>query len=267
MRRKALTFLAMGLAACGLTPATWAQVAPPPPQGVQVPAPPRGVQVAPAPAQGVQVAPAPAQGVQLAPAPGQGVQTDRDAGKRDTIRGVIAGVTVAGEMTFDPATNRAQAVEMSFLTIVGSPKNEQAIQDRRTDESGRSTGGDQGRGRHNVYALWVTPQTEIKDATSQQSSGAGEAQGARTTFDKLEIGDRVEVTYLRRENANTGGDPRNEMRTRRHGRFRTYYGDITSVAILPPMNQQGEAAASERSSGARPEGRDDDKDRVKNPDR
>lgn len=278
MRRKALTILAMGLVASAAVPAARAQVGAPgqPPAPVQIGAPGQPgapVQVAPGrPAAPVQVgAPGqPGAPVQVAPgqpgAPGtERGQFDRDAGKRETIRGVIAGVTVMGEMTFDPATNRAQSAEASYLTIVGSPTTGQSNQPGRPGEPAPTTIPDQqGRSRHNIYALWVTQQTSIRDATSQTTTTNSANAATPTSFDRLEIGDKVEVTYIRRENANSsGGDPRNEMRLRRHGRHRTYSGDVQTVTILSEPMRQNEGT-SETNAGARPNNRDDDRDKVRN---
>jgi len=44
-------------------------------------------------------------------------------GERKVIRGVIAGVTVEGEVAIDFRTNRAATAEMSYLTIVGSERS------------------------------------------------------------------------------------------------------------------------------------------------
>lgn len=280
MRRKALTILAMGLVASAGTVSAKAQVGAPgqPPAPVQVGAPGQPgapVQVAPGrPGAPVQIgAPGqPGAPVQVAPgqpgAPGtERGQYDRDAGKRETIRGVIAGVTVMGEMTFDPATNRAQAAEASYLTIVGSP-TDRSNQAGRTGEAVATANTDQqGRTRHNIYALWVTPQTSIRDATSQTTTGNPVNAATPTSFDRIEIGDKVEVTYIRRENSTSaGGDPRNEMRLRRHGRHRTYSGDVQSVTILSEPTRQNDAA-SDSIPGARPNNRDDDRDKVRNNER
>ena len=278
MRRKALTILATGFVAYAGVAVAKAQVGAPgqPSAPVQIGAPGQPsapVQVAPGrPGAPVQVgAPGqPGAPVQVAPgqpgAPGtERGQFDRDAGKRETIRGVIAGVTVMGEMTFDPATNRAQAAEASYLTIVGSPTNQASLMGRAGDNATTANTDQQGRSRHNIYALWVTPQTSIRDATSQTTTGNPVNAATPAAFDRIEIGDKVEVTYIRRENANSaGGDPRNEMRLRRHGRHRTYSGDVVSVTILATEPMRQNEATSETNAGARPNNRDDDRDKVRN---
>jgi hypothetical protein len=182
----------------------------------------------------------------------------KDDGKRMTVRGVIAGVTVEGETAIDYATHRAMTVEASFLTIVGSP-----VQRDATSSGNQSQATDRDRGgrhRHNVYVVWMTPNTEISDATGggDTSGDRSKNQGGtpvRTSFDKIEVGDRVEVTLIRREQSNSAGGSPEAQRAARHGRHRTYFGNATSITIL--------AMPGPASPGNTDRNRDDDKDKVK----
>jgi hypothetical protein len=196
---------------------------------------------------------------------------DRDAGKRETIRGVVAGVTVAGETAIDYATHRAQTVEMTYLTVVGSPVRDSASRDNdkgrdnnnRDGDRDRRTDGD--RPRHNVYVVWLSPTTEVRDATSGGSnrsddrdrrSGSAGAQGKTTTLDALEVGDTVRLTFTRREFSRSGDQ---QQQVSKHGRHRTYFGDANSITILSePDRQRGGDRASSNDRE-----RDDDRDKVK----
>lgn len=109
---------------------------------------------------------------------------NRDASRRQTIRGWVAGVTVEDEMFIDTRTNRAVAAEMTLLTVVGSPArgnqdrsdasgNRNAGADRDNDRDRNDRNSDQAnnagannRRRHNVYMLSVTPRTKVRLANS-----------------------------------------------------------------------------------------------------
>lgn len=179
-----------------------------------------------------------------------GKDSDRNTGKQQqTIRGVIAGVTVEGELAIDYKSNKAMEAEMTYLTIVGHPRGMRMRRDAdasarsndRDDNKGdRDRRGDRGsasRRRMNVYVVWITPRTEFRDAEDRgrrrsDSNKDNDNQGGLTLND-LEVGDRVEVTFNVRDELNTGGaqNQRNEIR-RKHGRHRTYFGDATSIVLL-----------------------------------
>src|SRR4051812_48115000 len=53
----------------------------------------------------------------------QNTGNQNSQGERKVIRGVIAAVTVEGEMAIDFRTNRAATAEMTYLTIVGSERS------------------------------------------------------------------------------------------------------------------------------------------------
>jgi hypothetical protein len=144
-----------------------------------------------------------------------------------TIRGAISGVTVEGEMAVDYKTNRAMSAEMSFLTVVGSPRDDANTHSDSGKSSDSKTGSDEktgrmGRHRHNVYILWLSPKTKVHEAKEGSTDGH---QADASSFDKLEIGDHVEATFV----------PREEIKSphRGHGRHRTYFGEAVSITILP----------------------------------
>src|SRR5437588_8115128 len=90
---------------------------------------------------------------------------NRPAGETQTIRGVIAGVTLEGETAVDFRTGRAVEVETAYLTIVGSPRR-----DRDRERGERA--GESGRNRHNIYVVWLTPRTWVRDATHRDNKEA-----------------------------------------------------------------------------------------------
>jgi len=132
-------------------------------------------------------------------------------GERKVIQGVIAAVTVEGELLIDQRTNRAASAEMTFLTIVGSerPRDRQrddaarnrdrdqndrndrdAAQNRDRDQNDRNAGDRQAssdRQRHNVYVVWLTPRTEIRrldrdrDRDNQDANRNERDRGDRNT--------------------------------------------------------------------------------------
>ncbi len=230
--------------------------------------------------------------------------------KSETVRGVVAGVTLEGETAIDFASNRAETVSMSFLTIVGSPTrnwaHDSANADRNKDNkdnkdndrdrdkdknAGQNASGD--RQRHNIYLVWLTPQTQFRDATmshskSEKNANANTnanananatnanananantaAQGMATTLDKLEVGDHVEVTLERREYSRSNGGANNEAKANRHGRHRIYFGNATSVTILSMPNHDMNSMRSEQDRNRnRDRDRDDDKDKTRNTNR
>jgi len=235
-------------------------------------------------------------------------QTVRNSGQQEkqqqqqTIRGVIAGVTVEGETTVDYATHRAQTAEMAFLTIVGTPwgsgQGGSGAQPQSSGTSGTGSSdrnkdadtskdqsraaadanrGDDTRGtrsgerrRHNTYIAWLTPRTKVKDATAGHGGGGsgdnkGQGAASEVSLDKLEVGDIVEVTVNRRENHITGGGGGEEHArwARRHGRHRLYFGDAVTVTIL--AEPKPDRNADQSSSGS--QNRDDDKDKVQDKDK
>ncbi len=180
---------------------------------------------------------------------------DQGSAERQTIRGTVAGVTVVGETMIDHEPHRAAVAQASYLTILGSPRRDEARhegqggdpqkpQEVRRDssaegkdeESGHGSQGDAGpaqRRRSNVYLVAITPRTKVFESSGDDSSGAKgsasrEDQGqSQASFERVELGDRVEVEF-RSEHATT-----RRTNDRRHGRHRTFRGMATSITILP----------------------------------
>jgi len=197
---------------------------------------------------------------------------DRHAGKQETIRGVIAGVTVAGEMAINYQSNRAEAVEMSYLTIIGSPEHSKMSgKDTATARTGDERERDRGQGnqsamtrrqRHNIYLVWLTPNTKVREANqaggdrsnTRDSAQAAGQQAREMPWEQLEVGDHVEVTFTRREGVeSTGSNQANTSSgtawSRKHGRHRTYFGDAVSINILPDSQSQRDGYSSDKDRG------------------
>jgi hypothetical protein len=229
-------------------------------------------------------------------------------GEAKTIRGWIANVTVEGETAIDFNSNRAATVEMSYLTIIGSEgqgrmrgrgqgaregdsnerergnRDQAAGQGAQNERNNRDRQASGERQRHNLYIVWLTPRTEIRNAASyrdrgrnDQERGNQERGNANTKadanrggvealagFTDLEVGDRVEVRFLQtrsgEENATTS--------SRRHGRHRIYFGNAQSITILsePSQNDRDRDRDSNRDDDAnRDRDRDRPRDNARNP--
>jgi len=231
-----------------------------------------------------------------------------DSREQQTIRGVVAAVTVEGELAIDYQTNRAAAAEMTFVTVVGSPqrggmnrsdapanKNADAHRDNDQDRNGRNS--DQGnrtgandRHRHNVYLVWITPRTKIRQVNSANSSDRNNTnkneanknndnrndsklddndnRGTEVAIDRLEVGDHVELTFNAREdsNANKANANANRAARARHGRHRTHYGDAVAITILSETGNRDSANANRGNDRDRDDDRDRDNDTKKNKD-
>jgi hypothetical protein len=208
-------------------------------------------------------------------------------GEIKVIRGVIGAITVEGETAIDLRTNRAVAVEASYVTIVGSEvgqgwQRDRDEADRRNDQNDRNAreAGDRqassDRHRHNVYMLWMSPRTEIRNASAGRSDREGQnndqknqnananasGNASAVSFEALEIGDRVEVRFNAR---NTGSETRSSM-NRRHGRHRTYFGDALSITILaePDRNDRDRDVNRDRDRNKQDSDRNkQDSDQIK----
>src|SRR4051812_19076914 len=72
----------------------------------------------------------------------EGRQGNRPSGDEQTIRGVISGISVTGEMSIDFRSNRAVALESDYVTVVGSP-----VRGPRSGQGGPGARGDAARDR------------------------------------------------------------------------------------------------------------------------
>lgn len=232
---------------------------------------------------------------------------NRDSSGRQTIRGVLAAVTVEGEMLIDNRANRAVAAEMTLLTVVGSPArgdrdrsdasgnrnagadrdNDRARNDRNSDQANRAVGNN--RRRHNIYVLAVTPRTKVRLANSGDDANRNAAnrddanrnaanrdnrddQGNEVALAHLEVGDHVEITANLRDDVNSNANAGNSNvdARARHGRHRTYFGDAVEINILTEQGgNRGDADSNRDNNRGRGRDRDGDnnRDRDKNQDR
>jgi hypothetical protein len=191
----------------------------------------------------------------LAIAPAAWAQGDKDKDKArggssahseaQTIHGVVAGVTAEGETVFDYKANRATTVEAAYLTVVGSPK---MMDKDRSRDNDRAASGDKAastdRKRENIYIVWLSPKTKVCECTD--SSGKSEAT-KECSLDRLEVGDRVEVQFVRRDDSNSGTNVHNDKAKMKHGRHRTFIGDANSITIMPSKDDD-HASSSKDSS-------------------
>jgi hypothetical protein len=195
--------------------------------------------------------------------PTAGQTTDQAAttAETETIHGVIAAITAEGEAMLDYRTNRAVAAEATYLTVVGSPEKWEA--NDTTREAGAANRRDEGiaarpgvgevnrreaasgfnskeRRRHNVYYVWLSPRTKIcEDFTDHSKTTANtdrdaSSQKKEVSADNLEVGDHVEIQFVRDANWSASHPAhQTDQMSRKHGRHRAYYGQATAVTICP----------------------------------
>jgi len=77
----------------------------------------------------------------------QNQNNQNNQGERKVLRGVIAGVTVEGEVAIDYRTNRAATAEMTYLTIVGSESSRDRDRDDNAARNRDQDDRDQARNR------------------------------------------------------------------------------------------------------------------------
>ena len=196
---------------------------------------------------------------------GDKIGADQNAGRRETIRGFIAGVTVEGETVVDTRWNRAVTAEMDFLTIVGSTR----VSVARRGGLGRAgaTGGRRGQGQrsgsgeerdgdrtvsasrrhYNVYIVRLAPRP--RSARPWAATGVATARegsiGPRPTSTAWRSA-TVEVTFLCRDEAGASDNANAKNASRKHGRHRTYFGDALTITLLPDHGPRERSAASRR---------------------
>ncbi|WP_435007031.1 hypothetical protein P12x_004440 [Tundrisphaera lichenicola] len=161
-----------------------------------------------------------------------------------TVQGVVSEVTVLGETDIDYSTGRAVSATMTYLTVLGRPsemeeskgEGDKVAKSSKTSASGKS---DQSRKRMNVYVLAIAPKTKVCECMATEKAGAA-AQEKECGFDKLEIGDTVEVRYesdISKSEAKNASSRDN----RKHGRHRIYFGAAKDIKIMAePMDDESE---------------------------
>jgi len=179
----------------------------------------------------------------------RGAGGEKRASHMQTIHGVVAGITDEGEVFFNHQTGTSTKAEAAFMTVVGSPTHGEAVAEREhraaTTERERShaQGGER---RHNIYILWLAPNTRINEMT-REASGTEHAK-KNLALDELEVGDRIEVTFAPEERpASRASVHQTEHMRSKHGRHRTHVGIASAITIMRP-SEQGQSGAK---SGAR----------------
>lgn len=219
-------------------------------------------------------------------------QGQQQQGQQQTIRGTVAGVTSIGEAVIDPQTGTAAAVQVNYLTVLGSPmrgqrgagseatpgtqqnQNEQRNQAQR-NQSDQNRQANQGR--QNLYLIAISPQTQVREGGQQgnrtspaenrtqpesRTAPAGDRKQAQSAFEKLEIGDRVQVQFKTtgRLQAQAQGKSDKDQKTaqddkdskesqervagfrgdskNKHGRNRIYIGEASTITIMSNAGQQ-----------------------------
>jgi len=187
-----------------------------------------------------------------------------------TIHGIVAGVTVEGEMIVDPIAKKIIEADSVFLTVVGMPGNfhhasdkdankdkDSGNKDSGNKDSGNKDSGNKDSGnvsaekaerRANVYMVWLSPKTKVCSCCDDSGK---ETAKKECNIDKLEVGDRVEITYSRREGsaANLVGHLTDLMKSK-HGRRRIQAVDAQEVTILPAMHE-GSSSSSAKSGDSK----------------
>lgn len=157
-------------------------------------------------------------------------QKSQAQGKKQTIKGKVAGVTSIGEAIIDPQSHRAVAVEVDYLTVLGSPEHGQGKLDHKDSDQtatkprtspatspGTDKSAQSGQGRDNVYLVAITPETSVrttnkgvkqsqktggqqktdKPKTGQLQTGKQKDQSSnQASLADLEIGDEVIIEFV-----------------------------------------------------------------------
>jgi len=196
-------------------------------------------------------------GLILAPAAWAGDDDKKASDKKGdemTIRGVVSEVTILGETDIDYKTRKAITAEATYVTVIGHPWNkdaaenarEHASSDKDKDRDVKRTSNDssQSAGHHrhrmNVYVIAVSPKTNVCECMETGKPGSGSVKEEKCDLDRLEIGDRVEVSFSPKMTDKESGQ---KAEPQKHGRHRTYFGAAKDIKILAePM--EGEHSAS-----------------------
>ena len=89
-----------------------------------------------------------------------------------------------------------------------------------------------------MYYVWLSPRTKIcedwtdRSTTTATNDKQSTAQKKEVAVDNLEVGDHVEIQFVRRDESNANNIHQTEQMTKKHGRHRTFVGQATSVTIL-----------------------------------
>jgi hypothetical protein len=192
-----------------------------------------------------------------------GSKDDRDSGQRHTVRGKVAGVTVVGETMVDYDTGQAVAAQVTYLTVLGSPRdghhsgsadpNDQGKGDDKANKSSDKGGsGDASTGgssdRDNVYLLAVTPRTKVWDKSSGQDGASSNASSKASASSKTNSG----------SNAQASDKDRGGAADDRAGLGRLEIGDRVDVEWMPlasaDKSKDKDRASDSNSKGSKSQG-------------
>ena len=169
-------------------------------------------------------------------------------GEEQKVWGVVSEVTVLGETDIDYKSRKAIVSEATFVTVIGHPSHHDAMRkgsttassdgkDRNRDSGVRRTSDDSanqsgGRMRHrmNVYVMAISPKTKVCEASMAKEGSASKEEACE--IEKLEIGDRVEVTFEPKETSKSSEKEASKAEAQKHGRHRTYFGTASAIKIM-----------------------------------
>jgi hypothetical protein len=190
---------------------------------------------------------------------GQSNRSDQNkSGEKEKVCGIVAEVATAGEAVIDYDSDRAAVARTTYLTIVedkDNPKNQgrEHSSDKNKDQSGnRTESSKSSQDRADVFYIAITPQTEVcmekdkKDQSRSSTNASHDEARSRAAFDKLELGDEVEVEYTPIHQTSSKA----EQQT--HGRHRAHRGIATDITILSTPRRD---SSLERTSGSSSESR------------
>lgn len=171
----------------------------------------------------------------------------KDKSNEMTIHGIVSGVTVEGETVVDYKAKKAVEIEGVFLTVVGMPAHHHQADAKANADHKEKAGGEKsaaaGHHRANVYTVWLTPKTKVCSCCDESGQACDKKE---TSLSKLEIGDRVEVKFARRdESASNAGANHSEAMRAKHGRHRIYSVDAQEITIMPAMHGENASATHE----------------------
>jgi hypothetical protein len=196
---------------------------------------------------------------------GAGQNRAQAGAQTETIRGVISGITEAGEVILDYRTNAAARTEGAFVTIVGSPVGSGVDEpSQRLTASETENRTHTAKDRRNVYIAWLSPRTRItergmdtagSDPNQRRNEAAipGRAENREITFDQLEVGDHVEIQFARQEESGaTNNVHLSQQMRQKHGRDRTFVGHAMAISLLPRGTHEKTEAAHVGRANERP---------------
>jgi len=165
------------------------------------------------------------------------------------VKGVVSEITLLGETDVDYKTRKAVTAEATFVTIIGHPamKDGEKKDGEKKDAVAAAKPREGHRNRMNVYILAVSPKAKVCECTESREGGKGTSASKEQSceFEKLEIGDRVEVCFNPKTAQASEG--RAEMK---HGRHRVFFGVANDIKILTEAEGDHASAGSSSSSNS-----------------